>query len=511
MKIISQDGCEINSKTPGGADRLTINITVGASEISENFVEENNTIFSVCDDSDPLSQDGISVFSSDILKEINQKVINSNPKFDDQRIKVTLHTNSNDGLTGNNPIDINLDFTTVTPNTQDIWARVVNVDITEFTCLGYEKVATLHVEPRPIANAVTIDRQCDGDSELDLDSQDGIYPFDVSLIEDQVINGQTDVTVTYFSEDGTQIQNFGPVFESASQTITIRVEKDPSYPNITNPDGLCYDETTLEFIVDDAPEIFPVTIQAQCDDGEDDSDGFSEFDTSNITNSLLGPNQNLTDYSISYLYKDEEGNLLTSNELRNPFNTNTQTVIATITSNINQACSVSTEIDFIVNPLPSFTVDDDTIVCLNLPPIPIGVNSSEAEYTYTWEHEDLNGNLSPFPTSGPTIDIGVGGTYYVTATTTDGTNCSRTLSIDVEESIIATITPNDITVEDLTNDNNNTITIDPTNLGIGDYEYAIDDPTGPYQNDPFFEQVRPGIHTIYIRDKNDCGIAQIDV
>jgi gliding motility-associated-like protein len=358
---------------------------------------------------------------------------------------------------------------------------------------------------------VTIDRQCDGDNELDLDSQDGIYPFDVSLIEEQVINGQTDVTVTYFNEDGTQIQNFSPVFESASQTITIRVEKDPSYPNITNPDGLCYDETTLEFIVDDAPEIFPVTIQAQCDDGEDDSDGFSEFDTSNITNSLLGPNQNLTDYSISYSYKDEEGNLLISNELRNPFNTNTQTVIATITSNINQACSVSTEIDFIVNPLPSFTVDDDTIVCLNLPPIPIGVTSSEAEYTYTWEHEDLNGNLSPFPVSGPTIDIGVGGTYYVTATTTDGTNCSRTLSIDVEESIIATITPNDITVEDLTNDNNNTITIDPTNLGIGDYEYAIDDPAGPYQNDPFFEQVRPGIHTIYIRDKNDCGIAQIDV
>ena len=260
LKITSSDGCEMNSKTPGGADRLVINITVGASEISENFIEENNTIYSVCDDSDALDQDGRSVFSSEILKEINQKLINSNPKFDDQRIKVTLHSNPDDGLTGENPIDINLDFTTVTPNTQDIWARVVNVDITEFTCLGYEKVATLYVEPRPIATAVTIDRQCDGDSDLDLDSQDGIYPFDVSLIEEQVINGQTGVTVTYFNEDGSQIQNFGPVFETASQTITIKVERDPSYPNITNPDGLCYDETTLEFIVDDTPEIFPVVL-----------------------------------------------------------------------------------------------------------------------------------------------------------------------------------------------------------------------------------------------------------
>ena len=501
VKIITEQDCFRKSR---------IDLKVGASLIDSSFMEN----FSKCETSPSNLQDGIEFWDASIFKEINTKLVASDSKFSDQNISIYYYSSENDALTKKNPIDFELSsfsYSNLNPDVQEIWASVEVNDLDTVTCLGLKQVATLYVEPRPIANAVTIDRQCDGDSELDLDSQDGIYPFDVSLIEDQVINGQTDVTVTYFSEDGTQIQNFGPVFESASQTITIRVEKDPSYPNITNPDGLCYDETTLEFIVDDAPEIFPVTIQAQCDDGEDDSDGFSEFDTSNITNSLLGPNQTLTDYSINYLYKDEEGNLLTSNELRNPFNTKTQTVIATITSNINQACSVSTEIDFVVNPLPSFTVDDDTIVCLNLPPIPIGVTSSEAEYTYTWEHKDLNGNLSPFPTSGPTIDIGVGGTYYVTATTTDGTNCSRTLSIDVEESIIATITPNDITVEDLTSDNNNTITIDPTNLGIGDYEYAIDDPTGPYQNDPFFEQVRPGIHTIYVRDKNGCGIAQIDV
>ena len=40
---------------------------------------------------------------------------------------------------------------------------------------GLKQVATLYVEPRPIANAVTIDRQCDGDSPDDLDSQDGKY------------------------------------------------------------------------------------------------------------------------------------------------------------------------------------------------------------------------------------------------------------------------------------------------------------------------------------------------
>ena len=166
-------------------------------------------------------------------------------------------------------------------------------------------------------------------------------------------------------------------------------------------------------------------------------------------------------------------------------------MVVTLTNKLNTTCPATYNIDFVVNPLPEFTVDDATIVCLNLPPIPIGVVSADAEYTYTWTHTDLNGNNTPFPSTEDTIFIGVGGTYYVTATTTDGTNCSRTLSIEVEESEIATVTIDDITVEDLTNDNNNTITINTANLGLGDYEFAIYDPNGPYQNEPFFENVRP--------------------
>ena len=500
VKIITDQDCYRESR---------IDLKIGASLIDENFMEN----YSKCETSPVDAQDGIEVWGSEIFSEINTKLIASDSKFSEQNISVSYYSSEDDALTKKNQIDFEsagFSYSNITANVQGIWALVENNDLDAVSCLGLKQVATLYVEPRPIATAVTIDRQCDGDSDLDLDSQDGIYPFDVSLIEEQVINGQTGVTVTYFNEDGSPIQNFGPVFETASQTITIKVERDPSYPNITNPDGLCYDETTLEFIVDDTPEIFPVTIQDQCDDGEDDSDGFSEFDTSNLISSLMG-NQSLDDYSISFEYTDEEGNLLTSNELRNPFNTNSQTVIATITNKLNESCPAVAEIEFVVNPLPTFTVDDSTIVCLNLDPIPIGVTSAEAEYTYTWEHEDLNGNTTTFPSTEDTILIGVGGTYFVTATTTDGTNCSRTLSIDVDESIIATITLDDITVDDLTSDNNNTITIDPTNLGIGDYEYAIDDPTGPYQDEPFFEQVRPGIHTIYVRDKNDCGIAQIEV
>ncbi|MDC1316878.1 T9SS type B sorting domain-containing protein [Flavobacteriaceae bacterium] len=533
IKITNENGCERISKTQNGNERLKIEITVGASEISETFIEDNNTLYAVCEDSNALSQDGLSVFSSTVLQEINDKLIASKAIFQDQNIRVTLHRNSTDGLTGDNPINLSEKFTTSTPYTQEIWARVVNIDITKFTCLGFAKVGELYVEPKPIANPVTIEKQCDGDSPLDFNSQDGIYPFEVSLIEEQVLNGQTDTTVTYFNEDGTQIKNFGPIFETASQTITIRVEKNPSYPDISNPDGLCYDETTLEFVVNDSPEAYPVVITPHCDgdDGGSDIDGFDNFDTSEVidlltTNPVSGISQDLTNLNIEFTYLDELGSIQTDSKLPNPFNTKTQTVSVTIENPLNLNCIINEEIDFVVNSLPSFDIDDPTIVCLNpLPdnPLEIGTynwkeGNDPTVYNYSWSRVDLNGAQdTAYNETTPTVKVDKGGVYTVIVEDPI-TFCTRSKSITVTESEIANISLDDITIEDLTNDNTNTITIDTLNLGIGDYEFSLDEAFGPYQDEPVFESVKPGIHTIYIRDKNSyytydygCGIAQIDV
>ena len=533
IKITTENGCERISKTQNGNERLKIEITVGASEISETFIEDNNTLYSVCEDSDALNQDGLSVFSSSVLKEINDKLIASKAIFQDQNIKVTLHRNSTDGLTGDNPINLNEDFTNSTPNVQEIWARIVNIDITKFTCLGFAKVGELYVEPKPIANPVTIEKQCDGDSPLDLDSQDGVYPFDVSLIEEQVLNGQTNATVTYFNEDGTQIENFGPVFETDSQTITIKVEREADNPNILNPDGLCYDVTTLEFTVNDSPEAYPVIISPHCDgdDGLSDVDGYDIFDTSEVidlltTNPISGISQDLTKLNIEFTYLDELGSIQTDSKLPNPFNTKTQTVSVTIENPLNLNCIINEEIDFIVNPLPSFDIDDEIIVCLNpIPDNPLEIGTynwnganDPSIYNYSWSRVDLNGvDDSAYNETTETIKVDKGGVYTVIVEDAI-TFCTRSKSITVTESEMAKISLDDITVDDLKNDNTNTITIDTLNLGIGDYEFSLDEAFGPYQDEPVFESIRPGIHTIYIRDKNSyytydygCGIAQIDV
>jgi gliding motility-associated-like protein len=509
VKIITTNDCYRTSQ---------IDITVAASQISKTFMEDNDTFYAVCDDSPALTQDGLATFSSAVLQEVKQKLIASNAKFSAQNIKVTLHLNSTDGLSGENPINTDLDFTNTTATTQPIWARIVNIDISTFDCLGYEQVATLYVEPRPIANAVTIAKQCDGDSALDLDSQDGKFPFDTSAIQATLVGAQTNVTTYYYLADGTLIGNELPnPFLSTSQTIDIRIELATALSSVTNPDGICYDTTTLEFLVNDSPEAYPVAVAARCDDGADDTDGYSEFDTSTVLSTLLtdpstGIAQSLTNYTVSFSYVDDKGINQTAATLPNPFNTKTQTVTASVTNPLNLDCIITESIEFVVNALPVFErIDDITIVCLNLDPIPIGVKSSDSRtYSYTWTR---NGTSYPANLAGTNarVLIGLGGEYIVTATTKDGTNCSRSLTITIDESKIATVTNKDIVVTDLKAGPNNTITVLTETLGIGDYEYALDNIAGPYQDETLFEKIRPGIHTIYIRDKNNCGIAKIDV
>ena len=319
---------------------------VYSDDSAELKVEEElptaNTIDDLikCDDSSfGDTNDGI-ISGWNFNEKINE-ILSGNENLDVLSLTFHISSESANDLNDNGITNTENYTNENSPNEQEIFVRVRN---NETDCFNAETSFKVIVEPLPVANDVTISRQCDGDAGDE--SQDGLYPFDTSNIQTTLLAGQTEVTTYYYYKDaddndvliGNELPN---PFVSGSQIITIQVEN--------NTPQKCYDETTLEFIVDDSPETYAVVIDSQCDDGPSDIDGYSEFNTSTITQTLL------------------------------------------------------------------------------------------------------------------------------------------------------------------TSDNNNTITIDTANLGIGDYEFAIDDPNGPYQNDPFFENVRPGIHTIYIRDRNDCGIAQIDV
>ena len=53
---------------------------------------------------------------------------------------------------------------------------------------------------------------------------------------------------------------------------------------------------------------------------------------------------------------------------------------------------------------------------------------------------------------------------------------------------------------------NNTVTVIAT--GDGDFEYALDNPDGPFQTENIFTNVTSGFHTIFVRDMNNCGLTE---
>jgi hypothetical protein len=130
----------------------------------------------------------------------------------------------------------------------------------------------------PIANAVTIPRQCD-------DNQDGIVTL--TLPRSGYFKRPSKCKVTYFDQNAAPLKDSNGVlitspfpanFSSTSQTIKAV---------LTNNSALgCFDETTIEFIVDDSPSAFsvPAALTTACDDELNpvNQDGKFAFDTALI-------------------------------------------------------------------------------------------------------------------------------------------------------------------------------------------------------------------------------------
>jgi len=456
-----------------------INLTVSTTQLPASF----QRIFYECDDyinANNDENDGISSFDfSSVTPEVEAIFSASG-----QELNITYYRNENDALAEQNPINDITNYRNIGyPLTQVIYIRVdseLNND-----CLGLGPHITIHVEPVPEANPVNIDRECD-------DNFDGLLSFDTSQIEATVLNGQIGMDVSYTDQFGNLLPSPLPnPFVSGSQQITIKV----SDLSTQDPDGACYSETILNLIVDQKPIANPVADIIACDD---DFDGQFPFDTSEIETTLLNGQ-----IGMNVSYTDQFGNSLSS-PLPNPFLSENQTIYVEVENSQNSNCLASTTIDFIVHPKPDFYLDGTAILCLDNPPLYLNISDAIGDFTYEWT--DVNSDII---SNSENVYIYAKGLYTVIATTTDGTECeSFPHSILVIESIIPTIVESDLTIID--DSDNNSITINTENLGIGEYEFSINDVMGPYQDNPYFDHLTSGIHTIYVRDKMGCGTVAID-
>ena len=339
----------------------------------------------------------------------------------------------------------------------------------------------VEVEELPLPTAIPTQKlECDYDG-----APDGFMEFDLHSYDDDLTNNNPDVT-TYFYLNQTDLD--------ANQN-----ELANNYTNISNPqtifvkivdnNTLCDSETTLELAVSFIQQ--DEAMLEQCDElGSED--GINVFDLALATPQVIANLPSNIQVIYYETFNDAENEVNPLGDYFENTNAYSQTIYSRVQNNFG--CVGIGEVYLIINDLPNLLLDEEVVYCMNEYPDRIELNSglvgdSANNYNFLWSTGETS----------PSILINEVGEYTVTVARTN-TGCERSRTITVIPSSIATIERIEI--------------IDPENIGgvtvfvsgIGDYEYAIDDENGPYQDDNHFYNVPSGLHTLYVRDKNGCGI-----
>jgi gliding motility-associated-like protein len=311
-----------------------------------------------------------------------------------------------------------------------------------------------------------------------------------------LLNGLTDVAVAYFDQNNNSLSSPLPnPFTTASQTLKVVVTN--------NTTKACSFDSTIQFIVSDLPEAFPVptSLTTICDDETDPNlqDGKYAFDTSTFQNIVLSGQ---TEMVVKYF---DANNIALPSPLPNPFVTETQNIRVEVINPLNNSCAASVILPFVVNPVPNINLVGDELVCSNLltftKVIDAGVQDGSpiANYTYAWF---FNGN-SIAGENNYTLSVNKAGIYTVEVSNAEG--CSRTRTITVMASDIANIVG--INIVDLAESNSISVSV----TGAGDYVYGLDEEFGAFQTENIFTNVPAGIHTVFVKDLNGCGIVPREV
>ena len=357
-----------------------------------------------------------------------------------------------------------------------------------------EVVAT--VNPLPILESSLVLKNCDEDG-----NPDGIVDFNLNEATPILTLGNGSYTVSYHMSMAEADTGMNPVEPAPfSNGLSSRL-----YARAENNFG-CYSTSTIDLEVSTTslPMDYVATIEV-CD--LDEPDGIYDFDLTSVEDSLLALFPLEQNLEVSF-YRSAENALLEEGEIESdglftietPF---VQTLYVRIEKATDGACfGVGPHLRLEVLPLVNFSVRDEVWVCEGETET-VEITNPQAEYVYEWTND--RGEVISTEDSAT---FAAEGTYKVMAISADGC-ISPTKTINVMASSAPNLNP-DIVLTDEVNGRNR-IVVQEENLGLGDYEFSLDTPFGPFQDTSIFDDVEPGIHTVYAVDKNGCGSSSIEI
>jgi len=377
--------------------------------------------------------------------------------------------------------ETNATLTVVQPGDYAVEVTIAN------TCLSTGSII-IEYAPDPIVSNTTL-IACD----LDLNGFTTYNLFDAATA---ITNGDQQLIVGNFYTTFLGAEDTGNGLISTPNSYNNTAVLQTVFARVQNSNGCI---SVAEVILDIANNTVNLPTFTACDS---DFDGITTFTISELEAFVISqpdvPNTASVSFFESQLDLVNQDNELsgTYENVNNPFS---DTLYIQISDNGN--CYAFTTLDLQVFDAPELLPDESTFYCLNEFPSPITLSAGildglPANYSYQWF---LNGTDLMLNTEQ--IQINEIGNYSVIVTNQDG--CSTIRIIEVVPSNTATI--DDIVVIEASS--NNTITVFVSGEGL--YEYSID--FGTFQDNPTFNNVSAGMHTVTVNDINGCNAVSQEV
>jgi len=294
-------------------------------------------------------------------------------------VVITFHETATDAA--NNVAAITSPYTSISADTQTIWARDTYIATGCYRVVPIQLIAN----PSPQPNQPTDYEVCDAEPDL----YDGFAEFDLSIKDEEILEGIEDTTALVLTYHLTQEDaDTGAEPIDTSELFTNTVNPQTIYIRLENSITGCYNTEHFDLIVNPNPSILaePIALQV-CDDNYDEVVG---FDLQSAVLDILNGQDDAVFivYFFETFAQAEEGDL--TYLLPNPYynTSNVQTIHVRI-ENTNTGCFALTTLDLKVLPIPN----------ANLAPAPIELCDNADD------GDALNGFVQTFDLSTAVADI----------------------------------------------------------------------------------------------------------
>ncbi len=400
------------------------------------------------------------------------------------------------------------------------------------SCGRISNSITISVNPKPLFFSIPLYEQCD----IDSNPIDGITIFNLESKETEITNNANNVIVDFFETFDTNYSAPIPNKNSYTNLTTTLVNNYKLTVRLTNTATGCIEYGEIELKVNPSSlnnysDMYMCEIDLNANNPNalnsiGSGNAYYDFDAkSDAIIITSGGAFSLATHTFEY-YRTSNDAALQTNQIVSPydddlFNNNSDVFVRISTIGTN-ACSGIGQFKVHVNQRPIPQGNTNPIyLCVNNPidnpqGITIDLNADTGVITDTYQWF-LNGNLITGATNA-IHKANVQGTYYVEAYRAfqnditdvfDDSSCTGYNTFTVIESNKALITSTGI-LDNVDNPLENMLSVKVA--GIGDYEFSLNSTSisnfikGTDNFSITFNNVTPGLNTVYIRDLNGCGI-----